>query len=78
MANHQEIGTLWNGGWDDYVVDTEVVIQVTEAEAAADRHHPLVTRDGKQYVRVVFSGALRKQFKENEAVLMLQHTGGGD
>jgi hypothetical protein len=78
----EEIGTLWAGGWDDYAVDTDDVIN----DPGTGGTDPLIYPGGPgthgvcsdpHYVRACFSAALRNRFP-NKAVRVLEHLGGGD
>ena len=74
-----KVGTLWAGGWDDYLVDTDDQID-DDCSKGTD---PIIMQEGathsgfSQWLRTTFSGALRDKYP-GKAVRIVQHLGGGD
>lgn len=68
-------GILWNGGWEDYVVDANSVRDMTrdEMEKIADSSYPTF-EDGK-WLRCLFAKSLGN---ESQVVQVLAHLGGGE
>lgn len=68
-------GILWNGGWEDYVVDANSVRDMTrdEMEKIGDSSYPTF-EDGK-WLRCLFAKNLGD---ESQAVQVLAHLGGGE
>lgn len=68
-------GILWNGGWEEYVVDANLVRDMTrdELEKIGDSSYPTF-EDGK-WLRCLFAENLGHK---SQAVRVLAHLGGGE
>jgi hypothetical protein len=75
LANIQEVTTLWAGGWDDYKIDLDDLIDDTKAGSTDPEIRP--DKDGPRYVRLLFVGRYRQQY-EGKAARVVQKLGGGD
>ena len=67
-----EMSILWNGGWDDYVVDLNDMID--DPLVGSEDYWPTVHT---VFVRTLFSGEMNARFP-GKAIRMLRHTDGGD
>ena len=73
------IGTLWAGGWDDYLVDESDKIDVPESALKGNsRYFPTFVHEGRTYLKTRFSGKLKQRHGEKSAVRVTAHLGGGD
>jgi hypothetical protein len=72
--NCEIMGTLWNGGWDDYVVDTTDTIPEDKT-----KNYPEITTGSPnhRYIQARFSGKFRDRFP-GLALRMVKHLQGGD
>lgn len=71
---HEKMGVMWNGGWDDYLVDvSDVIDDPTEVK----NPFPDTIVDGKTYIRTCFSGKFSQRFP-GKAIRKVSHLGGGD
>ncbi len=60
--NYAQVGILWAGGWDDYLVDTSVLSEATEGEIASYQSRidrgwggtPTETRNTGLWLRINF------------------------
>jgi hypothetical protein len=71
--NGVRVGILWNGGWDDYVVDPISVREITEEEAVGISSFPTVSNE--HWLRCSFA---KKLGADNQVVRILRHLDGGD
>lgn len=70
-------GILWNGGWDDYVVDTNTVRDLTasEVEEIGNSSFPTIRNEEGTWLRCRFAKNLGHDY---QVVKVLWHLGGGD
>ncbi len=70
-------GILWNGGWDDYVVDTSTVRVLTadEVEKIGNSSFPTFENKEGTWLRCRFARNLGHDY---QVVKVLWHLGGGD
>ena len=68
-------GILWNGGWEDYVVDANSVRDMTEAELEKVANNCFPTIDDGNWLRCLFAENLGH---DAQVVKVLAHLGGGE
>jgi len=73
---------LWNGGWDDYLIDPFATRNMTEeelAEAVRNQYSPTVGNGGS-WLRCKFLGSDDQvsDTPEAQVVRILEHVAGGD
>ena len=74
-----KMSILWNGGWDEYIVDLNDMID--DPSLGTTDYWPTVRASSGNseslYVRTLFSGEMNIRFP-GKAIYILRHTGGGD
>jgi hypothetical protein len=78
----EKVTVLWNGGWDDYLIDESTIRAMTDLEVlqftnGPYRYFPTFESDKKTWIKAWFIGGL-DSLRNQACIQVLEHLGGGD